>query len=404
MKTRPFGRVIPIRDAIEIVESKIKPIDRREKIPIDLTVDRILARDIKAHFDVPPFNRSAMDGYAVIAEDTFGAGQFDPKVLRIKGSIHAGEVPGVRIDRGECVEVATGARMPKNSDAVVVVENTDGEKDTVKIFEPVHPGENVSNEGGDIKEGEVILKEGELLDPGKIGVLASLGIGEIEVYERPKVGILPTGDEVSAIGMPLEEGKVYDINSHTVSALVNSNGGITNIYEIVGDRFEDARRSIEKALENDIVLLSGGSSVGERDILIDVINEIGEILFHGVQIKPGMPTLFGMIEDKPIFGMPGYTTSCLIDAYVFLLPAVRKMARLPEKKYSKIKAKISKKITSTLGRRQFLTVKVKNEEAIPVFKESNTITSISNSDGFIEIDYSVNLIEKGEEVLVNLWQ
>jgi Molybdopterin biosynthesis enzyme len=185
---------------------------------------------------------------------------------------------------------------------------------------------------------------------------------------------------------------------------VRSNGGITNIYEIVGDRFEDARRSIEKALENDIVLLSGGSSVGERDILIDVINEIGEILFHGVQIKPGMPTLFGMIEDKPIFGMPGYPTSCLIDAYVFLLPAVRKMARLPEKKYTRIKAKISKKITSTLGRRQFLTVKVKDGEAIPVFKESSTITSISNSDGFIEIDYSVNLIEKGEEVLVNLWQ
>ncbi|VUT24441.1 MAG: molybdopterin biosynthesis protein MoeA [Candidatus Methanolliviera sp. GoM_oil] len=404
MKTRPFERLIPIEDAIGIVESKIKPIDRREKIPTDLAVYRILARDIEAHFDVPPFNRSAMDGYAVIAEDTFGAGQFDPKVLRIKGYVHAGEVTDVEIDRGECVEVATGARMPKNSDAVVVVESTEGEKDTVNIFEPVHPKENVSNAGGDIKEGEVILKDGELLDPGKIGVLASLGIGEIEVYEKPKIGILPTGDEVCPIGMPLKEGKVYDVNSHTVSALVRSNGGKANLYEIVGDRFEDAKRSIEKALENDIILLSGGSSVGERDILIDVINEIGEILFHGVQIKPGLPTLFGMIGDKPIFGMPGYPTSCLINAYVFLLPAMRKMARLPRKEYTRIKANISRRFVSTLGRTQFLTVKVQDGKAIPVFKESGAITSVSNSDGFIEIDYSVNLIEKGEEVLVNLWQ
>ena len=404
MKTRPFERLISIEDAIEIVESKITPIDRREKIPIDLTVDRILARDIKAHFNVPPFNRSAMDGYAVIVNDTFGAGQFNPKILRIKGSVHAGEVADVEIDRGECVEVATGARMPKNSDAVVVVENTEGEKDTVKIFEPVHLGKNVSNAGGDIKEGEVILKDGELLDPGKIGVLASLGIEEIEVYEMPKIGILPTGDEVCPIGMPLKEGKVYDINSHTVSALVRSNGGVAQEYAIVKDRFEDIKRSIETALENDIIVFSAGSSVGERDILIDVIGEIGKVLFHGVQMKPGMPTLFGMIENKPIFGMAGYPTSCLINSYVFLLPAMRKMARLPRKKYTRIKANISRRVVSTLGRRQFLTVKVRDGKAIPVFKESSTITSVSNSDGFIEIPNDVNLVEDGKEVLVKLWQ
>ncbi len=217
------------------------------------------------------------------------------------------------------------------------------------------------------------------------------------------MAIIPTGDEIANLGDDLKEGQVYDINSYTLSAIVNENGGIPIRFEIIPDIYEDIKSAMERAVrQHDLVAFSGGSSVGERDILCDIIRELGEVLFHGVQIKPGKPSLFGVIENKAVFGMPGYPTACMSNGYRFLLPAVRSLARLPKKIDIIIRAKMAKRIVSSLGRSQFLTVRLEGDIAHSVFKESGTITSMADADGYVDIPANVDLVEKGEEVDVIL--
>ena len=236
-----------------------------------------------------------------------------------------------------------------------------------------------------------------------MGVLASQGLSKVKVYEKPKIAILPTGEEVIAAGKKLKPGQLYDINSHTIAALVGVHGGAPVKINIAGDKKEELRAAIKEALKSDIIVLSGGSSVGERDLLVDVIDMWGEILFHGVQVKPGKPTIFAMIEGKPLMGMPGYPTSCLINSYLFLIPAIRKMARLPSRKGDTVKAKLARRVPGSTGRRQFLTVKLVGDEAVSVFKESGAITSIAEADGYIEIPENIDLLEKGDIVTVTLF-
>jgi len=400
---KPFGALLSFEEAKRVVEANIKPINRVETVNIDEAAGRVLAEEIVATLSTPPFDRAAMDGYAVKAKDTFGSGQFKPKVLEIIGEINAGETPKERVSTGQCLQIATGAMMPKGADAVVMVEDTEAEGGRVKVFKAVYPKANVAKKGEDIKAGESVLNQGSFLDASKIGVLASQGLNKIKVYEKPKVAVLPSGEEVAEIGKKLRLGQVYDINSHTVASVVEENGGVPLKFGIVGDNREELRAKITEALENDMVVISGGSSVGERDLLMVVLQDMGEILFHGIQVKPGKPTIFALIEGKPFFGMPGYPTSCLINAYLFLLPAVRKMAHLPPRRGETVEARLSRRVPGSVGRKQFLTVKVEGGEAIPVFKESGAITSISKADGYIEIEQNIDLLEKGETVTVTLF-
>jgi molybdenum cofactor synthesis domain-containing protein len=339
----------------------------------------------------------------VKAKDTFGAGQFKPVTLKIIAEIHAGESPDKKIKSGQCIQISTGAVMPEGADAVMMVEDTEREGNEVKIFKSITPGSNIGKIGGDIKEGAVVLKAGILLDAAKVGVLASQGLSSVKVYEKPKIAVLPTGEEVIAAGKKLKPGQLYDINSHTIAALVSTHGGTPVKINIAGDKKEELRAAIKEALKSDIIVLSGGSSVGERDLLVDVIDMWGEILFHGVQVKPGKPTIFAMLEGKPLMGMPGYPTSCLINSYLFLIPAIRKMARLPSRKGDTVKAKLSRRVPGSTGRRQFLTVKLVGDEAVSVFKESGAITSIAEADGYIEIPENIDLLEKGDIVTVTLF-
>jgi molybdopterin molybdotransferase len=400
---KPFGALISFQDAKMVIDRHIKPIDRVESVLLDEAVNRILLDDFIATMDIPGFNRAAMDGYAVKSKDTFGAGQFKPKLLKITASIHAGEKPLGRVLSGQCYQISTGAMMPPGADAVMMVEDTEREEDTVKVFKAIVPGANVGKLGEDIKAGSMVIKAGTFLDAGKIGVLASHGLTKIQVYQKPKVAVLPTGEEVVAAGKKLNPGQLYDINSHTITALVKDNGGIAVNIGISGDTREALRTTIKEALKNDIVVLSGGSSVGERDLLVDVIEGWGEVFFHGVQVKPGKPTIFAVVDGKPVMGMPGYPTSCLINSYLFLMPALRKMAHLPQRRGDKIEAKLSRRVPGSTGRRQFLTVKIVDGEAVPVFKESGAITSIANADGYIEIPENIDLLEKGAKVTVVLF-
>ncbi len=400
---KPFGALLPFEEAKRVVETNIKPITRVETVSIDDASGRVLAEDMVATLSTPPFDRAAMDGYAVKAKDTFNAGQLNPKLLNLIGELHAGETPQKRVSAGQCIQIATGAMMPRGADAVVMVEDTEVESGKVKVFKSVYPRANMAPKGEDIKEGEPVLRRGFVLDAGKIGVLASQGINQVRVYEKPKVAILPTGEEVCEVGKRLRQGQVYDINSHTVASVVKANGGVPLRFGIAGDDAEELKSTIAEAIKNDLVVISGGSSVGERDLLIDVLQDWGEVLFHGIQVKPGKPTIFAMIQGKPLLGMPGYPTSCLINAYLFLLPAIRKMAHLPTRIGETVEAKLSRRVPGSVGRRQFLTVKIEGSEAIPVFKESGAITSIAEADGYIEIAENIDLLEKGEPVTVTLF-
>ena len=400
---KPFGALLPYEEAKQVVETNITPVMMIETVSIDDASGRVLAEDIVATMSIPSFNRAAMDGYAVKAKDTFNSGQFSPKVLNVVGEMHAGTAPQKKVNTGDCIQIATGAMMPTGADAVVMVEDTEAEDGRVKIFKSVYPGANVGRKGEDIEKGALVLKQGFVLDPGRVGVLASQGITGVQVYAKPAVAVLPTGEEVVEVGKKLKQGQLYDINSHTISSVVRENGGIPVRVGIAGDTLDELKSTIKEALKSDLVVLSGGSSVGERDLLVDVLQGWGEILFHGIQVKPGKPTIFAMIEGKPLMGMPGYPTSCLINTYLFLLPAVRKMAHLPLRKGQTVEARLSRRVSGSVGRRQFLTVRIDGEEAVPVYKQSGAITSVAEADGYIEVAQNIDMMEKGTPVTVTLF-
>lgn len=400
---RPFGRLTPFSEAKRVINANIEPILRTQTVSIDDCLDRVLAEDIVASRSAPPFNRAAMDGYALKAKDTFGASRLKPKMLNIVDVLHAGSVPRKRLTPGGCIQIATGAVMPPGADAVVMIEDVARETSQIKVFKPVHPKANVAPKGEDIKKGELVLKQGIVLGPAKIGVLASQGMSRIRVYEKPRVAVVPTGEEISEVGKRLSGGQVYDINSYTLSAVVKGNGCLPIKFNITSDDIAQIKATIDEALKSDLVVISGGSSVGERDLLFGILKEWGQVLFHGVQIKPGKPTMFALVQGKPVLGMPGYPTSCLMNAYLFLGPALRKMAHLPPKRIVTIDAKLGERAPGSVGRRQFLPVRLEADSAVPIFKGSGAITTTAKADGYIVIAENIDILEKGELVTVTLF-
>ncbi len=399
---------ISLEEGMRILLDCVTPIIQTERVCLLEATGRVLADPVVASMAVPPFPRAAMDGYAVIAEDTFGAGNFNPARLTLNEVIHAGDTARGEVARGSCIQVATGSPIPPGADAVVQVEDTELEEDPaqagkVKIYKPVYPRQNVSPQGEDIQAGREVLPFGTRLDPSKIGVLAALGITEVPVFIKPAVAVIPSGNEIVRPGDPLEPGRIYDINSYTLSALVQESGGIPKLFPIMKDTLEDVRRTLRDALACDIIVLSGGSSVGERDVMVEAVEGMGEVKFHGIAVKPGKPTLCGVIERKLLLGMPGYPTSCLTNGYGLLVPVLRKLARLPETRTGGVELPMSRRYTSTIGRHQYLPVRVEHGEVIPAFKESGAITSMADAEGYIESPANVDLVEKGERVLVRFF-
>lgn len=400
---KPFGALLSFEKAVSIIDANIEKISRIETISISNCLHRILAQDIIASRSTPPFDRAAVDGYALKARDTFGTSRQNPGMLKITGAVYAGELPKLKLGSGECAQIATGAKMPRGADAVVMVEDVNRENEQIIIIKPIYPKANIAPRGEDIKKGELVLKKGIFLSPANIGVLASQGITRVKVYEKPVVAVIPTGEEIGEVGRKLKQAQIYDINSHTISAVVRENGCKSSRFGIAGDTHAAIKAAIEAGLEADMLVFTGGSSVGERDLLFGILEEMGEVFFHGVQIKPGKPTMFGKVEGKPVFGMPGYPTSCLINAYILLLPALRKMAGLPVKRYVTVKTTLGEKIPGSTGRKQFLPVRVDEKAAFPIFKESGAITGTAKADGYIVIDENIDIMEKGQPVTVTLF-
>jgi molybdenum cofactor synthesis domain-containing protein len=403
-KMRPFGKTIALEEARAIIERTVQPIDRTEVVPLQQANGRVLARDVFSAADVPPFTRAAMDGYAVRAEDTSGASPAAPRSLRRVETIYTGQVPQKTIGAGECAEIATGAPMPEGADAVVMVEETDvDDGGRVSVFASATARQNIGRQGADIQKGQRVLQSGTWLNASRLGAIAALGLTELEVYEKPRVAILSTGNEIVDPGQPLAPGQIYDINRITVSAVVADNGCTPIPYRTAADTVSDLTRAVDECLAQDVMVFSGGSSVGERDLIMDVVSSRGEMLFHGIAVKPGKPTAFGRIGGKLFFGMPGYPTSCLSNAYILLAPALRGLARLPAQIVRSLDLPLAARVVSAPGRHQFYSVRVENGVAVPAFKASGDITSMSQADGYIEIPAEVEVVEAGTRVEVKLF-
>ena len=401
---RPIRETLPLEEAMALVRQVAVPIARTERVEIREANGRVLAEPTVAAFDVPPFDRAAMDGYAVVAEDTFGAGRYEPRVLRCIERVHTGAVPIHSVGRGECIEIATGAPIPAGADAVVMVEETEkADADHVRVFTPVYPRQHVGRRAADIAAGQPLLSAGDLLNPSRIGALAAVGCLEVEVFARPLVAVLSTGNEIVEPGQPLGPGQIYDINQFTLTAIIGAHGGIAVPHPPAPDILHELVNAIRSAAAADIVVFSGGSSVGERDLIMDALQQAGEVIFHGIAVKPGKPTVFGRIGTTPVFGMPGYPTSCLSNAYMLLVPVLREIARLPEHAPRTIVLPLSRRVVSTTGRHQFYTVCVADKMAVPAFKASGDITSMSQADGYIEIPAQTDIIEAGQLVEVKLF-
>jgi len=398
-----FGEILPFEEADSLIATNIKPITRVEIVSIDNSLARVLAEDIVATQSIPPFDRATVDGYAVKARDTFGLSRQNPRMLNLADVLYAGSISGKKLAAGECIQIATGAKMPQGADAVVMVEDTDKENDKVRIYRAVLPGENIATKGEDIKKGELVLKQGAVLDPAKMGVLASQGIKQVRVYEKPRVAIISTGDELSEAGERLKPGQIYDINSNTINSVVKENGCRPLKFGIIGDNPQQIMSTIKEAIKADLVVVSGGSSFGERDFISDIIQDMGNALPQDFPKKPGKPKMFALVSGKPVLSMPGYPTSCLINAYLFLAPALRKMAHLPPKRSTTFNARLSEKIQVSTKGRHFMLVKVEQDIAQPVFKDWGAITGIAEADGYILIAENTDALEKGKLVTVTLF-
>lgn len=401
---RPIRETIPVDEALALLMAAATPIDRTERVSIRVANNRVLAVDIISTCDVPPFDRAAMDGYAVIAEDTFGAGRYEARTLRCIETVYTGQVPSHRVSRGECIEIATGTPMPEGADAVVMVEETEkADATNVRIFTPVYPRQHVGRRAADITAGQPLLAKGILLNPSRIGALAATGVGDVDVFARPRVAILSTGSEIVEPGQPLAPGQIYDINQFTLSSIIGAHGGVAVKGPTAPDSLPELTDAIRSAAVEDVVVFSGGSSVGERDLILDALQAAGDVIFHGVAVKPGKPMVFGRLGTRPVLGMPGYPTSCLSNAYLFLVPLLRRIARLPEHRPLTVRLPLSRRIVSTTGRHQFYTVRIEDDSATPAFKASGDITSMAHADGYIEISAQTDIVEAGEVVEVKLF-
>jgi molybdenum cofactor synthesis domain-containing protein len=401
---RPIRETIPIDEAKALLMEAAIPIERTERIPVRDAMDRVLAAPVISTIDVPPFDRAAMDGYAVIAEDTFGAGRFEAKLLRSIETVYTGAVPSRALSRGECIEIATGAPLPQRADAVVMVEETEKtDGGGVRVFTPVYPGQHVGRRAADVSAGQTVLAAGVVLNPSRIGMLAAIGATDIDVYAKPRVAILSTGNEIIDPGNPLRPGQIYNINQFTLSAIIRAHGGVPMNGKTTPDSLPDLVKTFESTGAADLIMFSGGSSVGERDLILDALQAAGEVVFHGIAVKPGKPTILGKVGGKPVLGMPGNPTSCLSNAYLLIVPMLRRMARLSEYVPRSSRVPLSRRIVSTTGRHQFYTVRIVDGAAVPAFKGSGDITSMAHADGYIEIPAQTDIVEAGEIVDVKLF-
>jgi len=414
IKMRGFLELVRIEEALKKFFDSVKLKEPEvEEVKIDEALGRVLAEDIYSEYDVPPFDRAAMDGYAVRAEDTVGASVTNPIVLRVVGASEMGCYPNVKVGRLEAVRVSTGAPMPDGADSVVMVEYTrELSGDRIEVYRSVTPYGNVSRRGEDVKRGERMLEKGTILQPYDIGILAAVRRGKVKVFKKPKIAVLSTGNELVKLDEEVKPGKIVDVNRHSLIASVREIGCEPIDLGIARDRLEEIKIKISEGLKSaDMVLVSGGVSVGAKDMVSEAVNTLGEpgIIVHGISMRPGMPTALAAIGNKPVVLSPGNSVASLIAFKTFVKPIVAKMLGLSVGyvKGQVIKARMARKVSSPTGLRTFLRVNVKKEDdgyiAEPLRTSgSGIISSIVKANGLVIIPEWKEGLEEGEEVEVEL--
>jgi len=382
-----------------------------EEISLLEAYNRVLKEDIASTLDIPPFNRSTVDGYTVKAEDTFGAEENQPAKLSVCGVVNVGEPPKISLAKGEAAEIVTGAPIPEGADAAVMVEDTDREDAELSVYRAVTKNENVMKKGTDIKKGETVLKAGQVLGASEIGVLAALGLTKVKVFKVPVVAVLSTGAEITEPGKKLPPGKIYDINAYSLSAAVRESGGTPVYLGVVPDDKAELRKALEQALASaDMALTSGGVSVGPKDLTPQIVDSLGKpgLIVCGIAVKPGKPTTIAVIGRKPVFALPGHPTSALLMFHLLVCPVIRLLSGRPGNEVTTVKAKAGARMFSAKGRRTFVMVKLKRDKSNQFIAEpvetgaSGAITTLARADGFVEIPENQQFVDSGEEIAVAL--
>ena len=395
----------------------------KEKIAMENSLGRICGEKIQARESLPPFSRSTVDGFAIKARDSAGASANLPTYFEVIGEIEMGEETELEIEEGEAVAIPTGGMLPKGADAVLMIEYTEYLDDnTIETTKAVAAGENVVVKGEDIEKGETLFTEGHRVRPRDIGAMAGLGITEIEVYKKPEVAVISTGDELIEPGEKAGPGEIKDINSYSITSLLSSYGAETKRAGIIKDEFDLLKNAVEKNLNSDLVLISGGSSVGIKDMTIKILDSIGEpgVLLHGLSIKPGKPTILAIIDGTPVIGLPGHPASAWTVTRILLKPIIQfllgeikaeEIGRINESStdnnfdYS-FQAELTRNVVSDKGREEYIPVRLfrDNEKlmAEPILGKSSLITTLVRGDALIRIDTYEEGKNKGDKIKVEL--
>lgn len=410
--------MISVEEALEKVLSHVDVLEAEDELILD-SMGQVLAEDIYSTIDIPGMDNTAMDGYAVQAESTAGATHSSPNILRVIGEVAAGYLTKEEVIPGTAIRIMTGAPIPAGADTVVQFEDTDEEKrkenneplTEIGVFREVRKGLNIRQAGEDITSGSLVLQKGTLLRPQEVGVLASLGRDVVPVHRRPLVAILSTGDELVDVGKPLEVGKIYSSNTYSLAAQVTRCGAIPNILGIARDNMKSLKEKIREARDADLLITSAGVSVGDYDVVKDVLAEQGEVTFWTVRMKPGKPLAFGILQlgKKPVphLGLPGNPVSSMITFEQFARPAIFKMLGRKVSDKPTIRARSESHIKNTDGRRVFARVKVRQEDgeyyaSLVGPQGSGILTSMALANGLMIVPEDVPAVNVGDEVVVQM--
>lgn len=417
-----FLTLLPPDEARDLLLSHLPtPTVDSERIDVPSALNRILAEDIFAPHPLPDFQRTTVDGYAVRAVDTHGASDSLPAYLTLIGEVPMGDAPAFEIGPGQCASIHTGGMVPNGADAVVMLEYTQAigwddphGRPEIEILRAVAAGENVIRIGEDVAQGQLVLPQGTLLRPAEIGGLMALGITSLRVAKKVCVGLISTGDEVIDPGQTLRPGQVRDVNSYTLGALVEKSGGAAKRYGIIRDQFQALKEAAAQALsECDVVIVTAGSSASTRDMTADVIRSLGEpgVLVHGINTRPGKPTILGVCNGKAVIGLPGNPVSALVNGYLFVAPVIEKLLGVLPRPKATALANLTVNLPSQAGREDWWPVKlienrrseIANYDADPIFGKSNLIFTLAAADGLLRIHPDATGLSAGETVEVFLF-
>jgi molybdopterin molybdotransferase len=394
-----------VTEVIDLIKNRFGEIRTiSENVPLNSSHTRVLAKAVLSTEFIPDFNRSTVDGYAVIASDVFGCSESIPALLTLIGESGMGRHTEIQLKKSQCVYVHTGSEIPLYADAVVMLENAEDYGDgTIAMNKSCAPGTNIIFRGDDVKPGSQVLPIGKKLNVADIGTLAALGVNEVSVCQRPRVAIISTGDELVDVSKKLTVGKIRDVNAPMLWAAVEETGGAPWFYGIIPDDEKALETATKKAIGDcDILIMSGSTSVGVKDAAPTVIANLGEVLVHGVAAKPGKPTIVGEIKGKPVFGLPGNPLAAYFMFHLFIMPLLYALQGIkPEE--MRMNASLARAISSNQGREEFIPVTLDDKIAHPISTKSGLITTLADANGFIRIPRDCEGLKQGEIVEVTLF-